>query len=103
MTESIKKADSLPPRLCSEIKLFDLCDLEVCKHKSGRFCSDSGLLGRFEKITDNEVRVSERYNSEGIDDAEEDGVDSDGYNDEEDEFVRDGSDDSEDNDWEDKE
>ena len=102
MTESINKTDNLPPRLCSEIKLFDLCDLEVCNHKNGRFCSDSSLLERFEKIADNEVRVSERYKTEEIDDAEEDGADSDGYNDDEDECAGADSEDSEDLDWEDK-
>ena len=27
-------------RLCSEIQLFDLCDLEYCKHKVERFCEN---------------------------------------------------------------
>ncbi len=39
-------------RLCSEIQLFDLCDLEYCSHKEGRFCARTELLARFEHISD---------------------------------------------------
>jgi len=39
-------------RLCSEIQLFDLCDLERCSHKEGRYCTDSELLARFERIAE---------------------------------------------------
>lgn len=37
-------------RLCSEIQLFDLCDLDSCRHKRGRFCTNGELLTRFEAI-----------------------------------------------------
>lgn len=38
----------LPQRLCSEIQLFDLCELEQCNFKEGRFCTDPELLAQFE-------------------------------------------------------
>ena len=95
MTDNRKKTDSLPHRLCTEIQLFDLCDLNACKHKSGRFCTDSALLERFEKIADEELRVPEQYLSEGIEDSEEDDIDSDSYDDEEDDLARDDYDDEE--------
>ena len=71
MTDSEKKTDGLPQRLCSEIQLFDLCDLDSCKTKSGRFCTDPDLLGRFEKIAEDEIRAPERYVSEETDDGDE--------------------------------
>jgi hypothetical protein len=37
-------------RLCSEIQLFDLCDLDSCKLRKGRFCTNEELLGKFEAI-----------------------------------------------------
>lgn len=39
-------------RLCGEIQLFELCDLGRCNHKDGRFCTNSDLLLRFERIAD---------------------------------------------------
>lgn len=39
-------------RLCSEIQLFDLCELERCAFKEGRFCTDQELLARFEQLPD---------------------------------------------------
>lgn len=48
--------DKLPaepvPRLCSEIQLFDLCELDDCRFKQGRFCTDPNLLRRFEAIAE---------------------------------------------------
>jgi len=44
-------------RLCSEIQLFDLCDLESCTYKEGRFCSNEELLERFEQIADEDERT----------------------------------------------
>jgi len=37
-------------RLCSEIQLFDLCDLDVCRFRKDRFCSNDDLLRKFESI-----------------------------------------------------
>ena len=39
-------------RLCNEIQLFDLCELEKCGHKQGLYCTSSDLLNRFEAIAD---------------------------------------------------
>lgn len=44
----------LPRRLCSEIQLFDLCELERCRFKDERFCTDPELLARFEAAADPE-------------------------------------------------
>jgi hypothetical protein len=87
MPDSEPKPDILPQRLCSEIQLFDLCDLDSCNHKNGRFCTDPVLLGRFEKIAEDELRAPERYISEEVDDAEADDGDGDGYDDEDDEAA----------------
>jgi len=43
-------------RLCSEIQLFDLCELEQCRKKDGRFRSDEAMLSRFERIVEQEER-----------------------------------------------
>ena len=94
MQDSDQAPDILPKRLCSEIQLFDLCDLDSCATKSGRFCTDTILLGRFEKVAEKELISSERYISEEIDDEEV----TDGYGyDEEAEFAADDLDDC----WED--
>jgi hypothetical protein len=100
MPDSEQKPDILPQRLCSEIQLFDLCDLDSCNHKNGRFCTDPALLGRFEKIAEDERRVPERYISEDIDDAEAE--DSEGY-DEDDEFAMKDSDRDDGDGWENEE
>ncbi len=46
----------LPRRLCSEIQLFDLCELEKCSFKNGRFCTNPDLLARFEALEEPEER-----------------------------------------------
>lgn len=94
MTDSEPKTDKLPQRLCSEIQLFDLCDLDSCKSRSDRFCTDSGLLGRFEKIAEKEVRTPEYFVSE----TDDEGNDGEG-----DEFAMDDFDGGEDDGWEDEE
>jgi hypothetical protein len=43
-------------RLCSEIQLFDLCELERCHFKDGRFCTDPDMLARFEAAAEPEDR-----------------------------------------------
>jgi len=63
-------------RLCSEIQLFDLCDLEVCRFKNGRFCTNADLIERFEKISeDDDLGSTLLY-------IEEETDDEDGYDDE---------------------
>jgi hypothetical protein len=79
MHDSEPKPDILPQRLCSEVQLFDLCDLDSCGRKNGRFCADPFLLDRFEKIAEEELRTPERYVSGEIDDAETTDSDGDGY------------------------
>ena len=61
-------------RLCNEIQLFDLCDLERCGHKQGLFCTSHELLNRFEAIAD----ADERPPAAGlISDEPDDGEESD--------------------------
>jgi hypothetical protein len=68
-------------RLCNEIRLFDLCDLDRCNDISGVFCTNSELLARFEKIADDDVRHA--VASGFADHDDEDGDFSDGFDDEE--------------------
>ena len=85
MHNSEQKPDILPQRLCSEIQLFDLCDLDSCSSRSGRYCKDSVLLGRFEKIAEDELRLPEHFIAEDVDDPEAD--DGDRYDDEDDDSI----------------
>lgn len=66
-----------PQRLCSEIQLFDLCELDVCGHKDGRYCTKGDLIARFEAIADEEERSPEQFLAEELDDVE--GADDLGY------------------------
>lgn len=93
------KEENIPQRLCSEIQLFDLCDLDVCTHKNGRFCTDPALLVRFEKIAEKEMRITESSLSDDDDDYESD----DCYGEEGDDPELDYSDAVEDDPWDDKE
>lgn len=71
-------------RLCSEIQLFDLCDLETCCQKEGRYCTNEEVLAKFEAIKEEDERSPEQYIAEDLEDEqdsedleydEEDGVD----------------------------
>lgn len=74
--------EKLPPRLCSEIKLFDLCSLEKCSHNNGRFCVNPVMLERFESISESEDRFPvESYCDSESEDFEE-SESSDFYSDE---------------------
>ena len=99
MPDSEPKPDNLPKRLCSEIQLFDLCDLDSCNRKRVSYCTDPVLLDRFEKIAEDELRSPEHY----ISDAEADDVDGDGYVDEDDEFTMENFEGGEEDGWEDEE
>lgn len=90
-------------RLCSEIQLFDLCELDSCRHKISRFCSDPVLLDRFEKIADDELRSPDRYVFEEPDDSETDDGDGYDYDEEDDEFERENSDGDGDSGWREEE
>jgi hypothetical protein len=91
--ETIKPAQ----RLCNEIQLFDLCDLERCNHKEGRYCTKEELLTRFERISekDDTRPVPDSYLSEEPEDGEEE--EEGGYGDELDDLDDDGP-----GDWEDE-
>lgn len=73
-------------RLCSEIQLFDLCELDSCSARIDRFCTDKELLARFEAIKEEDDRPPLVYDEEELDD------DLDGMDDYE-EFEAEGSDD----------
>lgn len=72
MSDSEHRTAIPPRRLCSEIQLFDLCDLASCRHKSDRYCTDQDLLDRFEKITERELTVSDRFLSDDEDESDMD-------------------------------
>ena len=66
-------------RLCSEIQLFDLCDLDTCCKKDGRYCTNAEVLERFEAIKEEDERSPEQYLTEELeeDEVEEIGEDED--------------------------
>ena len=70
-----------PRRLCSEIQLFDLCDLDTCCQKEGRFCTNEEVLERFEAIKEEDERSPEQYLTEDLDEDEE-GDEEQGYDEE---------------------
>ena len=59
-------------RLCSEIQLFDLCELDQCRHKDGRFCTESRTLERFEAIKEEDERsyIAEEPDEDEMDEEE---------------------------------
>lgn len=75
-----EQVPELPRRLCSEIQLFDLCELEYCTFKEGRFCTNPDTLARFEAVAEPEDRPAQRFvdddDDEYTDELEED---DDGY------------------------
>ncbi len=58
-------------RLCSDIQLFYLCDLDTCCQKNGRYCTDPEVLARFEAIKEEDERSPEQYLTEEFDDEDE--------------------------------
>ena len=70
MDKPLEKA-APPPRLCSEIQLFDLCTLDVCNHKDGRYCTKGDILARFEAILDeDDGRSPEQFMADELDEVE---------------------------------
>lgn len=69
-----------PQRLCSEIQLFDLCDLDTCCQKDGRYCTNPEVLERFEAIKEEDERSPQQYLGEEFDEEEE-GEDDDSFDD----------------------
>ena len=60
-----------PPRLCSEIQLFDLCVKDVCGHKDGRYCTKGDILAKFEAIMDEvDKRSPEQFMADELDEVE---------------------------------
>lgn len=70
---SIDKAAATAPvlRLCNEIQLFDLCDLDTCSYKDGKFCCNAEYLSAFERISDAEVIRPEVFASEELEEGED--------------------------------
>ena len=56
MTEESSETAAKPDRLCSEIQLFDLCDLDSCNFKKGKFCTNAKMLAEFESIQEQDDR-----------------------------------------------
>ena len=64
---------TVPQRLCNEIQLFDLCELDKCSFKSRKFCTDPELLRKFEAIADEEEKApASRPVSSEEDESDED-------------------------------
>lgn len=87
--ETVAAASPAAERLCSEIQLFDLCDLDSCRFKRGRFCTNEELVAKFEAINEEDVQNALLYeNEEDGDDAnsETDFDDFDDSFDDDDEF-----------------
>lgn len=59
--DDISAGQGVLPRLCSEIRLFDLCERESCTMKEGRFCTDPQLLLKFEAIAEKDETAGSRY------------------------------------------
>lgn len=72
-TESVAPAN----RLCSEIQLFDLCDLDTCGHKKERFCTNEQLLKKFEAIREEDDHQTLLYDEDELADDDESDFDED--------------------------
>jgi len=57
-------------RLCSEIQLFDLCELDTCNHRDGRYCTKGDILARFEAIREEDHRSPEQFMAEELEEVE---------------------------------
>ena len=68
--ESNKEEKTQPKRLCSEIQLFDLCELDVCGHKDGRYCTKGDILAKFERIQEEDDRSPEQFMADELDECE---------------------------------
>jgi hypothetical protein len=70
LTTAEPDVEELPRRLCSEIQLFDLCELERCSFKDGRYCTHADLLARFEALAEPEDRPAQPIEDDDDDDDE---------------------------------
>lgn len=97
--EDAGELKELPRRLCSEIQLFDLCELERCHFKDDKFCTDPEMLARFEAEAEPADRPVWHFEKDEEQDDEEQQYpeeheeDDDGYS------VFDGEDGTEQDDW----
>lgn len=71
MTEEQEQPGTPVDRLCSEIQLFDLCDLDRCGYKKDRFCSNQLLLDKFEAIREEDDRQMLLYDDDDLEDDNE--------------------------------
>jgi hypothetical protein len=81
IAETTTEAAVPAQRLCNEIQLFDLCDLESCHYKNGRFCTNADLLTAFERISDAEEIRAARFVADEDEDGAEVAYDDDEYDD----------------------
>lgn len=79
--ESVKETSPVAQRLCSEIQLFDLCDLDSCHFKQSRFCTNEELVAQFEAIKEEDERNTLLYEGDEDDEAFDEESDFDGYDD----------------------
>jgi len=107
MVSNVENDDikTTPQRLCSEIQLFDLCELERCDFKDGRFCTDPRLLAKFEAIADVEDERPSDRRAVNVDDADDEDEFYDDAEEEEEEEEEEGysvfdDEDNEEQDWE---
>lgn len=69
--ETVKRSSHAVQRLCSEIQLFDLCDLDSCRFKWSRFCTNEELLAKFESIKEEDEQSPLIYEEDETDDDSE--------------------------------
>lgn len=88
LNEAVEEtAAELPRRLCSEIRLFDLCELERCTFKDDRYCTDPDMLTRFEAEAEPEDRPVWHFEKDADDgEDEDDGLYSEEHEEDEDEY-----------------
>lgn len=75
MAEEQAKPAAPVDRLCSEIQLFDLCDLDKCDFKKERYCTNEPLLEKFEAIREEDDRHTLLYDEHELEDGDESGFD----------------------------
>ena len=66
--ENLEEPSPAVQRLCGEIQLFDLCDLNTCRFKKDRFCTNEEILAKFESIKEEDEQTALVYEDEDIDD-----------------------------------
>jgi hypothetical protein len=88
--KTVAAASPAAERLCSEIQLFDLCDLDSCRFKRSRFCTNEELVAKFEAIKEEDEQNALLYEEEEDSDDADSETDFDDFDDsfdEDDEFT----------------